>query len=307
LRIDTKNLSSVFVIGIAVGIGLLLVPYDAPLVEPYVIAQTTMRSTTFMSTMVLAATRVEVRRVTTVSTVQDHPPQVIITNHEWNPPRLTLYLKNNGGSGWITLQFTFPRTQMADQHHMKAGATDTYIRDFPAIGRSSEPPDVRIVDQRADSGVKTETVTVEYPVGTYIDHTTLVTAYITHRTETTIVSTSVVRRKQVAIWEMLLGSGAGASYVSIILILMSIVTGTYGVVSLVMKQKIGGPVKDACARPAVEGEFKPEAIGETSEMDAGGKAEYREYLKRLEELRNKGKISGKTYERLRKRYLEEIG
>jgi hypothetical protein len=95
---------------------------------------------------------------------------------KWDPPLLTLFIKNNGGSGTITLRFTIAGSSQYDKVHMSARASATVTKIFSTLGQFTGPPDVQIIDQQADMVVQTQTVEMPYTA-------TYQTYHVTHTTQ----------------------------------------------------------------------------------------------------------------------------
>ena len=122
-------------------------------------------------------TSVELRTSISLQIVQGEPPNVIITDQKWDPPLLTLFFKNNGGSGTITLRFTIAGSNQYDTVHLNARASSTYTRIFATLGRITGPPDVQIISQQADLGMQTRTTQIPYKVVIGEKTSTIVVTY----------------------------------------------------------------------------------------------------------------------------------
>jgi hypothetical protein len=85
----------------------------------------------------------------------------------------------------------------------------------------------------------------------------------------------------------------------------AVITGLATVMIIMIFRKMGttSPIKVSVkdeARPKMEQQRK------ATEERERRRADYQRYLKRLEELKSQGRISEKTYERLRKEYKLQI-
>jgi len=239
LRFNSKNLPALVLVAASIGIALLLVPFEVVRVEPQIAVRTDARSSMLLSTQVSTMTSVELKTSTSLQIVQGEPPNVVITDQKWDPPLLTLFFKNNGGSGTITLRFTIGGSSQYDTVHLNAGASSTYTRIFATLGRFTGPPDVQIISQQADRGTQTRTIEIPYGVKTHTYHNTGMVTITTKWTETSYLTLAATVTRQMAIFGILLGARTADPYASLVIVLMSVTVGASGIAAFVAGLKAG--------------------------------------------------------------------
>jgi len=240
LRFNSKNLPALVLVVASIGIALLLAPSEVVRVEPQTMIRTDARSSTLLSAWILTITSVELRTSTSLQIVQGEPPSVTIIDQKWNPPLLTLFLKNSGGSGTITLQFTIGGSSQYDTVHLNPGASSTYTRIFATLGQFTGPPDVQIIAQQPDPGTQTRTIEVPYGVKTYTYHNTGIITVTTTWTETSSLTLATTVTRIMAIFEILVGARTTNPYTSLVIVLLSVTAGACGIAVSIVRLKARG-------------------------------------------------------------------
>ena len=186
-------------ITLSVGIALLVAPYEVARVEPRTMTQTELRTSTVLSTEILAITSIEFKTSTDISiaTVQGEPPNVVIASQTWNPPVLTLYLQNFGGSGTITLLVFVNGYSGRQKFHIRAYDSLTLNIRFPTYPYS-QAPTAQIISQEADLVVQTQTIEIPYgKTHTHYSNRTLISELLRTSTQLFITSTTVKELKRI--------------------------------------------------------------------------------------------------------------
>jgi len=160
---------------------------------------------------------------------QGQPPSVIVADQKWNPPVLTLYLYNLGGSGEITLAIFVGPYGGRQRFHIAAGDSLTLnlnLSSYPA----TQVPVVQIVDQKPDYITQTQTFEIPW-TQVYTTYATRAFTTQSSSTRTELYTASVTIKESANVLAIIVGKRADSS-ISMTMVVLSAFLGLFGVVLL---------------------------------------------------------------------------